>query len=108
MIYLPKVALETAVELATGAPLSVKEGFEKDWKGTLLNGLSLQSRFFAGTPRFYQTQLEGYLREISHLQSKAYSSLRASDDKAFEDYKAQIETKKKEAVAFLEPVKGID
>lgn len=105
MVYIPKVALETAIELATGAPISVKEGFEKDWKGSMLKGLSLQSRLFAGTPRFYQTQLEGYLRELSHLQSKAYSSLLTSDQKGFNDYQAQIESKKKEAIAFLEPVK---
>lgn len=105
MIYLPKVALETAVELATGAPLSVKEGFEKDWKGTLLNGLSLQSRFFAGTPRFYQTQFEGYLREMNHLQSKAYGSLMSNDEESFNKYQEQIAQKKKEAIAFLEPVK---
>lgn len=105
MVYLPKIAFETAIELASGAPVGVKEGFEKDWKGSILNGLSLQSRIFAGTPRFYQTQLEGYLREMSHLQSKAYSLLMASDQKGFNDYQAQIEAKKKEAVAFLEPVK---
>ena len=105
MIYLPKIALETAVEMATGAPISVKDGFEKDWKGTILNGLSLQSRMFAGTPRYYQTQFEGYLKEMSFLQTKAYGSLMAADQESFKKYQSEIENKKKEAIAFLEPVK---
>lgn len=105
MIYIPKIAFESTMELATGAPLSIKDKFEKDWKGTLLNSLSLQKRVFAGTPKYYQTMVEGDLREISFLQSKAYASLMSSDSKAFDEYQSKIKEKKNAIVEYLKPIK---
>ena len=105
MIYIPKIAFESAMELATGAPLSIKNKFEQDWKGTLLNSLSLQKRVFAGTPKYYQTMVEGDLREISFLQSKAYSSLMSSDSKSFDEYQSKINEKKNAIVEYLKPIK---
>jgi hypothetical protein len=96
LIYIPKIAFETAVELATGAPITLKEGIEKDWKGVILNGLSLQKRLFAGTPNYYQTRIMMDYEEIDFLKSKAHAALMDKDTKMYDKYNADIASKSKE------------
>lgn len=96
LIYVPKIAFETAVELATGAPITLKEGLQKDWKGAILNSLSLQKRLFAGTPNYYQTRIMMDYEEIDFLKSKAHAALMNKDTKMYDKYNADIASKNKE------------
>jgi hypothetical protein len=104
LIYIPKIAFETAVELATGAPITLKEGLEKDWKGAILNGLSLQKRLFAGTPNYYQTRIMMDYEEIDFLKSKAHAALMNKDTKMYDKYNADIASKNKEIQGTLNVV----
>ena len=108
LIYLPKIAFESAIELASGAPVSIKNDIEKDWKGAIFNGLSLQKRMFAGTPNYYKSLIEGDLLEIEHLRSKAFGALLANkkdSQEEYDNYNKQIENKFAEIIKTLEPVK---
>jgi hypothetical protein len=104
LIYVPKIAFETAVELATGAPVTLKEGLEKDWKGAILNSLSLQKRLFAGTPNYYQTRIMMDYEEIDFLKSKAHAALMDKDTKIYDKYNADIASKSKEIQGTLNVV----
>jgi hypothetical protein len=108
LIYIPKIAFETAIELASGAPVSIKNDIEKDWKGAIFNGLSLQKRMFAGTPNYYKSLIEGDLLEIEYLRSKAFGALLANKEgsqEEYDNYNKQIESKFAEIRKTLEPVK---
>ena len=105
MIYIPKIAFESAIELATGAPLSIKSQFEKDWKGTMLNMLSLQKRAFSGTPNYYQTMLQGDLQELRYYDKQKMSAYLSGDMEAYGKLEKQIADKKAEIKKSLEPVK---
>jgi hypothetical protein len=108
LIYIPKIAFETAIELASGAPVSIKNDIEKDWKGAIFNGLSLQKRMFSGTPNYYKSLIEGDLLEIEHLRSKAFGALLANkkgSQEEYDNYNKQIENKFAEIIKTLEPVK---
>ena len=108
LIYLPKIAFESAIELASGAPVSIKNDIEKDWKGAIFNGLSLQKRMFSGTPNYYKSLIEGDLLEIEHLRSKAFGALLANkkdSQEEYDNYNKQIENKFAEIIKTLEPVK---
>jgi hypothetical protein len=108
LIYLPKIAFESAIELASGAPVSIKNDIEKDWKGAIFNGLSLQKRIFAGTPNYYKSLIEGDLLEIEYLRSKAFGALLANKEgsqEEYDNYNKQIESKFAEIRKTLEPVK---
>lgn len=96
LIYVPKIAFETAMEIATGAPITLKEGLEKDWKGAILNGLSLQKRLFAGTPNYYQTRIMMDYEEIDFLKSKAHAALMNRDTETYEKSNIEIGNKMKE------------
>ena len=108
LIYLPKIAFESAIELATGAPVSIKNEIEKDWKGAIFNSLSLQKRMFAGTPNYYKSLVEADMLEVEFLRSKAFGALLTNKDgsqKEYEDYNKQIEAKYAEIRKTLEPIK---
>ena len=104
IIYVPKIAFETAMEIATGAPITLKEGFEKDWKGAILNSLSLQKRIFAGTPNYYQTRVMMDYEEIDFLKSKAHAALMDRDTKSYDKYNVDIQNKMKEIQGTLDVV----
>ena len=104
LIYVPKIAFETAVEIATGAPITLKEGIEKDWKGAILNGLSLQKRLFAGTPNYYQTRIMMDYEEVDFLKSKAHAALMSKDTKMYDKYNVDIQAKMKEIQGTLNVV----
>lgn len=108
LIYIPKIAFESVIELASGAPVSIKNDIEKDWKGAIFNSLSLQKRMFAGTPNYYRSLVEGDLLEIQFLRSKAYGALLANEKDSQEKYKKynqEIENKFLEIRKTLEPLK---
>ena len=108
LIYIPKIAFESAIELASGAPVSIKNDIEKDWKGAIFNSMSLQKRMFAGTPNYYKSLVEGDLLEIEFLRSKAYGALLANDkdsQEKYAKYNQDIENKFSEIRKTLEPLK---
>lgn len=104
LIYVPKIAFETAMEIATGAPITLKEGLEKDWKGAILNSLSLQKRLFAGTPNYYQTRIMMDYEEVDFLRSKAHAALMTGDTDLYEKTNKEIAGKGKEIQSTLDVV----
>jgi hypothetical protein len=110
MFNIPKVMFETAVQAYTGAPIKIKDDFEKDWKKPILDATGLSKRIYSGSYRYYESRAINEIAELENMKENLLieQAAKGSNSKEFKELSSQVSNQQQKVVSFISEVKSKD
>lgn len=110
MLNIPKVAFNSVLQFATGAPIQIKTDFEKDWLKTTLEAAGLQKRLYSASYKYYESRVISDLAEIKNMKENLLVEqvAKGENSKEYKDLNSKINAVESNLISFINKVKTED
>lgn len=108
ILNIPKLGFESAMQLLTGAPITIKDEFQKDWLKTTLESVGLQKRIYSPAYNYYETSALSQAAYMMHLKNKIGGAKLKENKKEEESLVEDFNKAKTYFLSFMKEMKEKD